>query len=310
MRNVEYLPNKCNNSNLFAQYRVKTYLSKQNEWTKVSSVAEMSLVNLFDFMMTSSKLMETFPRYWPFVRGIHRWPVNSPHKGQWHGALMFSLIYAWMNGWVNSRETDDWTRHRAHYNVTAMFEWITPSYKNFTCIVSVHRKTTWIMKLKNSRRAIRRVHWYHYLFFQVSQYGSLRPSVLIWRYIWVNIGSGNGLLPGDTKPLPERVWTCTQKCYLVFHKKCSWIWSERYGLRLIFKITVTPPRCQYVIEAVERLTPSNFMLCKTRKSKERSVFPLLNFHQPKTIHPARKLTKLQACLRVVYIRWLYWNIPD
>ena len=35
-----------------------------------------------------------FPRYWPFVRGIHRSPVNSPHKGQWRGALMFSLIYA------------------------------------------------------------------------------------------------------------------------------------------------------------------------------------------------------------------------
>ena len=32
-----------------------------------------------------------FPRYWPFVRGIHRWPVNSPHKGQWCGALMFVL---------------------------------------------------------------------------------------------------------------------------------------------------------------------------------------------------------------------------
>ena len=32
-----------------------------------------------------------FPRYWPFVRGIHRSPVNSPHKGQWRGALMFSL---------------------------------------------------------------------------------------------------------------------------------------------------------------------------------------------------------------------------
>ena len=24
-----------------------------------------------------------FPRNWPFVRGIHRGPVNSPHKGQW-----------------------------------------------------------------------------------------------------------------------------------------------------------------------------------------------------------------------------------
>ena len=43
-----------------------------------------------------------FPRYWPFVRGIHRSPVNSPHKGQWRGALMFSLICVWMNGWVNT----------------------------------------------------------------------------------------------------------------------------------------------------------------------------------------------------------------
>ena len=31
------------------------------------------------------------PRHWPFVWGIHRSPVNSPHKGQWRGALMFFL---------------------------------------------------------------------------------------------------------------------------------------------------------------------------------------------------------------------------
>ena len=36
--------------------------------------------------------MKHFPRNWPFVRGIHRSPVNSPHKGQWRGALMFTLI--------------------------------------------------------------------------------------------------------------------------------------------------------------------------------------------------------------------------
>ena len=48
-----------------------------------------------------------FPRYWPFARGIHRSPVNSPHKGQWRGALMFSLIWVWMNGWVNNREAGD-----------------------------------------------------------------------------------------------------------------------------------------------------------------------------------------------------------
>ena len=41
-----------------------------------------------------------FPRYWPFVRGIHRSQVNSPHKGQWRGALMFSLSCVWINGWV------------------------------------------------------------------------------------------------------------------------------------------------------------------------------------------------------------------
>ena len=45
-----------------------------------------------------------FPRYWPFVRGINRSLVNSPHKGQWHGALMFSFICAWINDWVNNRE--------------------------------------------------------------------------------------------------------------------------------------------------------------------------------------------------------------
>ena len=46
--------------------------------------------------------METFPRFWPFGRGNLRWPVNSPHKGRWRGALMFSLICAWINGWVNN----------------------------------------------------------------------------------------------------------------------------------------------------------------------------------------------------------------
>ena len=64
-----------------------------------------------------------FPRYWSFVRGIHRSPVNSPHKGQWRGALMFSLICAWsINGRVNNRETGDLRRHRAHYDVIVMSE--------------------------------------------------------------------------------------------------------------------------------------------------------------------------------------------
>ena len=61
-----------------------------------------------------------FPRNWPFVRGIHRSPVNSPHKGQWRGALMFSLIYVWINDWVNNREAGDLRRYRAHSDVIVM----------------------------------------------------------------------------------------------------------------------------------------------------------------------------------------------
>ena len=54
-----------------------------------------------------------FPCYWPFVRGIHRSPVNFRHKGQWHGALMFSFICAWINSWVNNGGAGDLRRHHA-----------------------------------------------------------------------------------------------------------------------------------------------------------------------------------------------------
>ena len=57
---------------------------------------------------------------WPFVRGIHRSPVNSPHKGQWRGALLFSLTCAWINGWVNNGEAGDLRRHLAHYDSIVM----------------------------------------------------------------------------------------------------------------------------------------------------------------------------------------------
>ena len=63
---------------------------------------------------------EHFPRYWAFVRGIHRSQVNSPHKGQWRGALMFSLICSWTNVWVNNRDAGDYRRNQAHYDVIVM----------------------------------------------------------------------------------------------------------------------------------------------------------------------------------------------
>ena len=68
------------------------------------------------------------------MRGIHWSPVNSPHKGQWRGALMLSSICAWINGWVNNRDAGDLRRHRAHYDVTVMCNYILT--RVYTLIVS------------------------------------------------------------------------------------------------------------------------------------------------------------------------------
>ena len=72
-------------------------------------------------------------RYWPFVRRIHWPPVNYPHNGQWREALMFSLICAWKNGWVNNREAGDLRRHNAHYDVSVMFQYITMNHSLDLC---------------------------------------------------------------------------------------------------------------------------------------------------------------------------------
>ena len=83
-----------------------------------------------------------FPRYWPFVRGIHRWSVNSPHKGQWRGALMISFICAWINTWVNNRMAGDLRRHRAHYGVIVM---TMNSFIGFSADMCNHHERNWVV---------------------------------------------------------------------------------------------------------------------------------------------------------------------
>ena len=64
--------------------------------------------------------MEPFSALLALCAGNSPVPVNSPHKGQWRGALMFSLISAWIDGWVNNGEAGDLRRHLAHYDVIVM----------------------------------------------------------------------------------------------------------------------------------------------------------------------------------------------
>ena len=85
-----------------------------------------------------------FPRHWPFVRGIHRSPVNSPHKGQWRGALIFSLICVWINDWVNNREAGDLRRYRGHYDVIVMT--YTNCVRNWSTLTDL-KSARWILML-------------------------------------------------------------------------------------------------------------------------------------------------------------------
>ena len=81
-----------------------------------------------------------FPRYWPCVWGIHRWPVDSPCKGQWRGALMFSLICTWTNIWVNNWDAGDLRRRCTHYDITVMLAMIggSPHQEPVVSITTCH----------------------------------------------------------------------------------------------------------------------------------------------------------------------------
>ena len=69
--------------------------------------------------------MEEFSALLALCAGNSPVPVNSPHKGQWREALMFSLICACINGWANNREAGDFRRHHSHYGVPVMVHIIT-----------------------------------------------------------------------------------------------------------------------------------------------------------------------------------------
>ena len=64
--------------------------------------------------------MELFSAFLAICVGNSPVPGEFPHKGQWRGALMFTMICTWINGWVNNGEAGDLRRYRAHYDVTVM----------------------------------------------------------------------------------------------------------------------------------------------------------------------------------------------
>ena len=115
---------KCSNNDNYYMYYVylwpptnkKTYYWRLVLFANIITDVQKSGLRFHDDVIKRKH----FPRYCPFVRAIHQSPVNSPHTCQWRGVLMFSLICAWINGWINNRETGDLRRNHAHYDVTVI----------------------------------------------------------------------------------------------------------------------------------------------------------------------------------------------
>ena len=129
-----------------------------------------------------------FLRYWPFVRGIHRSPVNSPHKGQWRGALVFSLICAWINAWVNNREAGDWRRHCTHYDVIVM---ISVRFSLFMCRLVL----TWqLLHSAIQNNTDPQICW-AIMFFPPENIDAARYGFKFVRSLWNLIGVSTVMLP-------------------------------------------------------------------------------------------------------------------
>ena len=77
-------------------------------------------------------------RYWPFVQGVHRSPMNFANKGQWLRDLICSLICARTNGGINNRGDGDLRHHCAHHDVTVMF-YVNPIQHSKACAVGILR---------------------------------------------------------------------------------------------------------------------------------------------------------------------------
>ena len=78
--------------------------------------------------------METFSVSLAICEGNSPVPKEFPHKGQWRGALMFSLICVWINDWVNIREAGDLRRYCTHYDVIVMSVYNDKMANNGCCL--------------------------------------------------------------------------------------------------------------------------------------------------------------------------------
>ena len=145
--------------------RMKTHL-RETTWSQPFvgithwSVFHRCLHVAWRIMMTSSN-GNIFPRYWPFVSGIHRSPVDSLHKGQWGEALMLSLICAWTIGRASNRDAGDlpimtslqctWFELDRIHTDGQFYDWTTDHKLSVNSVIGGHSPMAFRTGINNSR---------------------------------------------------------------------------------------------------------------------------------------------------------------
>ena len=142
-----------------------------------------------------------FLPYWPFVWGTHRSPVNSPHKGQWHGALMFSLICAWTNGW--GKQSRHWS-----FEMPSCLLWR-------HCNVYVNTPTVAELEYQNPLSSLCKP-----LYARVNELNKPVWGGGLYGCIWSNV------------PSTRRIWTCSDFSSIV------WIYTIPHKICMQFAVTL------------------------------------------------------------------------
>ena len=83
--------------------------------------------------------METFSALLAICAGNSPVPGEFPAQRPLTRSFDFSLIYVWINGWVNNRKAGDLRRYRAHCGVTVMNGWHLAINYN-ACMINTYRK--------------------------------------------------------------------------------------------------------------------------------------------------------------------------
>ena len=156
--------------------------------------------------------METFSALLALCAGSSPVPVTSPHIGQWREALMFSLIWVWINDWVNNREADDLRRQHGHYDVNVM------------CIVE---DLPWQKTFPHPVLIIDKMHHQHsnQKFMNISICESDIKSFMI--FLWLHLSS--------TYTLPLYILRAILFCLWINHEYCETfsflknIWIHNYA---------------------------------------------------------------------------------